>query len=195
MSYSNILRYLCRADESIAEAKRAVELDPLSPLTNEVLIYAYFGARRYDLAVAQGQSALEIHPEASNLHFVLGWAYAFQEKYSEATEELSKSIELDGTDPSISPDLAYLNGLTGRKAEARNTLRLLLALAKEVPVDSGMIALVYVSLGQHQEALTLLEDAYRKHSSMITMLKVNPCFDSIRQEPRFQALMRAVGLI
>ena len=194
MSYSNILRYLCRADESIAEAKRAVELDPLSPLTNEVLIYAYFAARHYDLAVAQGQSAVEIHPEASNLHFVLGWAYFFQEKYSEATQELSKSIELDGTDPSISPDLAYVNAVTGRKAEARNTLRLLLALAKEVPVDSAMISLVYIGLGQHQEALALLEDAYRKHSSMMTMLKVNPCFDSIRQEPRFQNLMRAVGL-
>ena len=58
-----------------------------------------------------------------------------------------------------------------------------------------MIALVHLGLGQTEPALTLLEQAYRNHSSMMTWLKIDPRFDSLRNEPRFQALMRGVGLI
>jgi len=202
MSYSNILRYLGRMDESIAEGKRATELDPLSILTNEVLAEAYLCARRRELAAAQCQAALELHPEASSLHDVLGWAYFYQGvfdqyhgMYDKAVEEITRSLAIDGDDPALSPDLAYINAVTGKKQEARKTLGVLLTLAKQAPVDAGQIALVYAGLGQNQEALTQLEQAYQKHSSMMTWLKVDARFDSLRQEPRFQALMRSVGLI
>jgi serine/threonine protein kinase/tetratricopeptide (TPR) repeat protein len=195
MSYGNILRYLGRADESIAEAKRAVELDPLSVLTNEVLAWAYLSARRYDLAIAQCQGALELHPESSSLQLILGWAYIYDGQHDKGVEAIAKSVAIDGTDLSFSPDLAYINAVTGKKEEARKTLSLLRELARQAPVDSGMIALIYAGLGQSQEALTLLEQAYREHSSMMTWLKVDARFDGIRREPRFQALMRGVGLI
>jgi serine/threonine-protein kinase len=195
MSYGNILRYLGRADESIVQAKRAVELDPLAVLTNEVLADAYLSARRYDLAVAQCQSALELHPGASSIHFILGWAYFYQGMYDKSVEAITRSLAIDGVDPELSPDLAYMNAATGKKEEALKTLGLLLTLAKQAPVDPGLIALVYAGLGQRQDALTQLEHAYKQHSSMMTWLKVDARFDNIRQEPRFQALMRAVGLI
>jgi tetratricopeptide (TPR) repeat protein len=195
MSYANILRYLGRADESIAEAKRAVELDPLSVLTNEVLASAYLSARRYDLAIAQCQRALELYPENSSLQLILGWAYVYHGEHDKGVEAITKSAAIDGLDISFSPDLAYINAVTGKKAEARKTLGLLHELARQAPVDSGMIAIIYAGLGQAQEALTLLEQAYREHSSMMTWLKVDARFDSIRREPRFQALMRGVGLI
>jgi serine/threonine protein kinase/tetratricopeptide (TPR) repeat protein len=195
MSYSNMLRYLGRTEESIAEGRRAVELDPLSLLTNEVLAEAYLSARRYDLAIAQCQTALELHPEESMLHHILGWAYVYKGMYDKGAEAIAKSDALDGVDPAVSPNLAYIHAVTGNQEEARKTLDLLLALAKEAPVDRGMIALIYTALGQRQEALTLLEQAYRQHSSMMTWLKVDARFDNIRQEPRFQNLMRGVGLI
>ena len=195
MSYGNILRYLGRADESIAEARRAVELDPLAPLTNEVLADAFLSARRYDEAVAQCQSAIELHPDESRFHYILGWAYFYKGMHDKAVEAISRSIALDGGDPDISPDLAYMNAVTGNTEDARNTLNLLLRLAKEAPLDVGQIALIYAGLGQTRESLNLLEEAYKKHSSMMTWIKVDARFDQIRQEPRFQALMRAVGLI
>ena len=68
-------------------------------------------------------------------------------------------------------------------------------LAKQAPVDPGLIALIYVGLGQHKEAMPLLQQAYRRHSGVMTWLKVDTRFDAIRPEPEFQALMRAVGLI
>lgn len=195
LSYSNMLRYLGRTEESIAEAKRAVELDPLAVLTNEVLANAYMSARRYDLAVAQCQTALELHPDESSLHHIIGWAYVYKGMYDKGVEAITKSHVLDGVDPALSPDLAYIDALTGKKEEARKILARLLDLAKQAPVDPGLIAPIHVGLGQRQEALTLLEQAYHQHSSMMTLLKVDPRFDTIRQEPGFQVLMRGVGLI
>ena len=70
-----------------------------------------------------------------------------------------------------------------------------MALAKQAPVDRGLIAFVCLGLGLRQQALALLEQAYVQHSSMMVWLKVDPRFDSIRDEPQFQDLMRRVGLI
>ena len=97
-----------------------------------------------------------------------------------------------------------MHAITGKKNEARKTLRELLPLlqlpaangeGQEQGVDPGQIALIYIGLGQNQDALNLLEQAYHSHSPMMTWLKVDARFDAIRQEPRFQELQRGVGLV
>src|SRR6185503_1680406 len=93
MSYSNILRYLGRRDESVAEGKLATELDPLSILTNEVLAEAYLCARRNYEAVAQCETALELHPEASSLHNILGWTYFYQGMLVKQQAMFAKAVE------------------------------------------------------------------------------------------------------
>ena len=193
MSYGNILRYLGRAEESIAEAKRAVELDPLAVLTNQVLGEAYLSARRYDLAIAHCQAALEVHPEESSLLQILGWAYVYTGMYQKGAETIARSNAIDGIPPEMSPDLAYVNAVTGKRTEARRTLRLLQNLGKDI--DAGLTALISAGLGERKEALTMLEESYARHSSMMTWLKVDARFDAIRPDPAFQDLMRRVGLI
>jgi Flp pilus assembly protein TadD len=195
LSYSNMLRYQGRVEESIAEAKRALELDPLAVLTNDVLGYAYVCAGRPDLTIAQSEAALELHPEDSGLHYLLGWAYVFQGVFDKGVEEIRKSHSMDGIDPDLSPDLAYIDAVTGKKAEARRILGRLLDLAKVAVVDPAQIAAVYAGLGQHEEALTLLEQAYEQRSPMVTWLKVDTRFDSLREEPRFKKVMRGAGLM
>jgi hypothetical protein len=74
-------------------------------------------------------------------------------------------------------------------------LHILQTLAKEAPVDPGLMALISAGLGERREALAMLEQAYSRHSSMMTWLKVDARFDAIRQDPAFQDLMRRVGLI
>src|SRR5213595_1601386 len=115
--------------------------------------------------------------------------------YGEAVEAIQKSVALDGVDPRLSPDLAYIDALIGKKDETRRLLTRLLALvAKGVPIQPGLIALVYIALDERDKAFTWLEKAYEQHSPMMLWLKEDRRFDSIRQEPRFQELMRRVGL-
>ncbi|HEY1341202.1 MAG TPA: tetratricopeptide repeat protein, partial [Bryobacteraceae bacterium] len=195
MSYANILRYLGRTEASVREAQRAVELDPLSVLTNQVLGEAYVCDRRCERAAEQCLKALELHPDESSLHYLLGWAYFFQGIYDKAREEIAKSLAIDGMDPDFSPDLAYIDAATGNRRNARKILGRMLALAAQAPVDPGMIALIYIGLGERKEALKLLEEAYFRHSPMMTWLKADIRFDSLRDDPEFQDLMRRVGLI
>jgi TolB-like protein/DNA-binding winged helix-turn-helix (wHTH) protein/Tfp pilus assembly protein PilF len=191
-SYSNQLRHRGRLDESIAEARRALDLDPLSPLTNESLADSYRSARQYDRAIAQYQKTLELYPNQAATRDSLGWAYVYQGKYDLGMDEIQKSY---GEDPSISPELAYIHALRGNTGEAQKILQRLLTLSKKTPIEPHHFALIYAGLGRKEEALVMLEQAYRQHSPMMTWLKVDPRFDSLRPDPRFQDLMRRVGLL
>ena len=195
MLYCNMLRHLGRADESIAEAKLALEADPLAMLTNQMLGDSYISARRYDLAIAQLQKALDLHPNDSTLQYQLGWAYLYSGTYDKGMESIRRSQAADGVDPKLSPDLAYIHAMLGKPGETRQTLDRLLTLAKNNPVSPGLIGLVYAVLDERAQCLTWLEKAYAQHSTMMTWLKVDPRFDKIRPAPGFQDLMRRVGLI
>jgi Flp pilus assembly protein TadD len=150
-------------------------------------------ARRYDLAIAHCQAALEVHPEQSSLLQILGWAYVYSGMYDKGAETIARSNAIDGIPPEMSPDLAYINAVTGKRTEARQTLRLLQTLGKDI--DAGLLALISAGLGERRAALAMLEESYTRHSSMMTWLKVDARFDAIRQEAAFQDLMRRVGLI
>jgi tetratricopeptide (TPR) repeat protein len=119
----------------------------------------------------------------------------YQGKYDRGVDALSKSLRIDGVDPDISPDLAYVHALTGRPEEARKTISRLQELAKQASLDPGQFALIYAGLGDREQALAQLEQAFARHSSMMTWLKVDARFDNLRQDPRFQSLMRRVGLL
>jgi tetratricopeptide (TPR) repeat protein len=190
-----MLRHLGRAEESIAEGKLALEVDPLAMLTNQMLGNAYASARRYDLAIAQYEKGLSLHPNDSSLRYQLGWAYVYSGAFDKGIEAIRSSLALDSVDPSLSPDLAYIDAMLGKRDTTRQILNRLLTLAKKNPVSPGMLALVYIALDDRAQALTWLEKAYQQHSSMMAWLKTDPRFDRIREEPRFQELMRRVGLI
>ena len=193
--YSNMLRHLGRRKESIAEAVRALELDPLSPLTNEELADAHLSARQYDAAIEQYQKTLELYPNYSAPRDSLGWAYVYKGKYEQGMEEIRKSIALYGEDPSLSPEIAFIDCLTGRKGEAQKILNRLLSTSKTVPIAAHHFALIYIAMDQKDEAFAWLEKSYEQHSPMMAWLEVDQRFDSLRREPRFQDLMRRVGLI
>ena len=193
--YSNMLRHFGRREESIAEARRALELDPLSPLTNEELADAHLSARQYDAAIEQYQKTLELYPNQAAPRDSLGWAYVYQGKYDQGMEEIRKSMALYGEDPSLSPEIAFIYGMTGRKGEAQRILNRLLSTSKTVPIEAHHFVLIYVGMGNKDEAFAWLEKAYKQHSPMMAWLAVDQRFDSLRAEPRFQDLMRRVGLI
>jgi TolB-like protein/DNA-binding winged helix-turn-helix (wHTH) protein/Tfp pilus assembly protein PilF len=190
--YSNQLRHQGRTEESIAEAKRALELDPLSPMTNEGLADAYLSARRYDPAVEQYQKTLELYPNQASSRDSLGWAYVYQGLYEKGIQEIQKSY---GEDPSVSPELAYVYAVKGDLRKARGILARLQSISGRVPVAAHHFALIYLGLGEKDNALGWLEKARQQRSPMMAWLKVDPRFDNVRPDPRFQAMMRKVGLL
>ena len=192
--YSNMLRHLGRREESIAEARRALELDPLSPLTNEELADAELSARQYDAAIEQYQKTLELYPNQPAPRDSLGWAYVYKQAYDRGLEEIRKSIALYGEDPGLSPEIAFIYARTGRQSEAQQILNRLLATSKTASIAAHHFALIYVGMGKKTEAYWWLEKAYDEHSPMMAWLDVDQRFDSLRQEPRFQDLVRRVGL-
>ncbi len=192
--YSNMLRHLGRREESIAEARRALELDPLSPLTNEELADAELSARQYDAAIEQYQKTLELYPDQPAPRDSLGWAYVYKRMYDRGLEEIRKSIALYGEDPNLSPEIGFIYATTGRNGEAQQILDRLLNASKTAPIAAHHFVLIYVGMGKKNEAFRWLEKAYDEHSPMMAWLEVDQRFDSLRQEPRFQDLVRRVGL-
>ena len=190
--YSNQLRHQGRTEESLAEAKRALGLDPLSPMTNEGLADAYLSARRYDLAVEQYQKTLELYPNQASSRDSLGWAYVYQGLYEKGIQEIQKSY---GEDPSVSPELAYVYAVEGDLRKARGILERLQSISRKVPVAAHHFALIYLGLGEKDNALSWLEKARQQRSPMMAWLKVDPRFDNVRPDPRFRAMMRKVGLL
>jgi tetratricopeptide (TPR) repeat protein len=189
------LRHQARHEEAISHAKRALELDPLSFLANENLGDTYVDARQYDRAIEQYQKALDLHPDHSNLHYHLGLAYAYNKMYEKGIAEILRSVKADDGDPDLSADLAYIYSVSGRKDEARKILRNLTLFSKEMAVPPESFAVLYSALGETDRAFEWLEKAYQQHSRLMTWLKVDPRFDSLRQDPRFNGLLQRSGLL
>ncbi len=191
--FTTELRHQGRGPESIAEAKRALSLDPLALLANEGLADAYLSARYYDLAIEQYSRTLELHPDHSTSRYLRGWAYVYKGMYAQGKQDILESLRLEGGDPALSPDLAYIAAVTGKPEETKKTLRQLLDLAKKTPVPPGYLALIYIALGEKDRAFHMLDQALLERSSMMLWLKTDPRFDSLRSDPRFVSMLKRVG--
>jgi Tfp pilus assembly protein PilF len=145
----------------------------------------YLVARQYDLAIAQLKNTLEMDPNFSLAHSLLGQAYQHKGLYEEAKLEFQKAARVRWT------ALAY--ALTGQKAEAEKALRALKEQSKQRYIASTDIALTYAALGEREQGFIWLEKAYEERGSDLIYLKVDPWFDPLRDEPRFQALLRRMN--
>jgi TolB-like protein/Tfp pilus assembly protein PilF len=191
--YGNILlTALGRFDDAIAEGKRAVELDPLSLVINSDLGVDYFYARRYDEAIAQLRKPLEMDPGYYFAHLVLGQALETKGAPDAAIAEYQKARALND-DPSVLGLLARVYGLSGNKTEAEKILNQLNELSTQRYVAAYSFALVYLGLGDKEEALRWLEKSYQDRAgSDIGYMRVDPLLDPLRSEPRFEALAEKI---
>ena len=185
------LTALGRFDEAIAEGKRAVELDPLSPIINSDLGQNLYNARRYDEAIAQLRKTLEIDPTFYWAHFNLGIALQLKGDLSAAIAEYTKAQQL--SDNSRIPlMLAAAKAQSGDKDAAVRLLLELEELNRHWNV-AYWCALLYLSLGNRDEAIRWLEQAIADAGSLnITWIKVDPMLDPLRGDPRFEALVQKV---
>jgi tetratricopeptide (TPR) repeat protein len=183
---------LGRFEEAIAEGKRAIELDPLSPIINADLGQILYGARRYDEAIAQLRKTLEIDPTFYYAHYNLGMAFQRKGDVPAAIAEYTKAQQLSD-DLFVQVLLAAAKAQSGDKDAAIQMLAELEELGQHRYVASYWRTLLYLSLGNRDEAIRRLEQAIVDHESLtITMIKGDPKLDPLRGDPRFEALVQKV---
>ena len=194
--YAGYLMYVGRFDEGIAEAKRARDLDPLSLPVNNALAGRLLVAGRVDEALKQVQKTLEIDPYFAPAHQTMGWAYLNMGRHKEAIQEFQKALQLSGTDDKdLMVDLGFAYATTGNRDEARKILAKLKTLHAHGLVPSGSIGILYGALGELDMAFAWLDKAYQERDPELTYLKVpGRRFAPLRHDPRFQQLVRRVGL-
>jgi TolB-like protein/class 3 adenylate cyclase/Flp pilus assembly protein TadD len=183
-----------RYPEAIAEIKKAQEVDPLSLIIGTNVAWMYYFARQYDEALRQGQSTLDLDSSYAGTHFMIGQAYRQKGQYEEAITEFQKAVDLSSSDPLRIAVLGHAYAVAGKRNEAQKINDELQELSKQRYFPPYFIALIYVGLGDKNQAFTWLEKCFAERSSGLVFLKTEPMFDPIRSDPRFQDLARRVGL-
>jgi TolB-like protein/Tfp pilus assembly protein PilF len=191
--YAEFLALQGRFDEAFAESERARQLDPLSLIIAADNGMILFYSRQYDRAIAQFRAVQEMEPDFGRAHMVAG-AYVENGQYSDAIAEVEKTKELD-RGAWFWSWRAYVYGRAGQPLPARQSLEQLQKLYRAKDSGPDAILWAYIGMGDRESSFVWLEKAYADHSNSLTGLKVNPGYDALRGDPRFQDLMRRVNLI
>jgi len=192
--YAFYLTALGRLDEAIREGQRAQELDPLSVIINRDLGLIYYYARKPDRAIEQYCKSLELDPNFALTHQALGRAYLLKGMREDALAALRLAAALSSDSVAMCAALAHALAETGSVVEARKILADLIERSRRSYVSPTNIAVVYAGLGENDEAMECLEKALAEHNAGLMMLKVHPVFDPLRSHPRYQDLLRRIGL-
>jgi serine/threonine protein kinase/Tfp pilus assembly protein PilF len=192
--YSIYLSNMGRHDESIAEIKRALQLDPLSLVINMTVADCYSDARRYDEAIEQYRKTIEMDPDFPNVHGALGRVYREKRMYSEALAEFQKEYEVSKDNADYLNTVIHVKALQGKNEEAKKMFQQLIELSKKQYVSPVAIAGIYNRFGEKDKAFEWLEKAYQERSTRLPYLMIVPIFQNLHGDPRFQDLIRRIGL-
>jgi len=196
--YAHYLMAMGRMDESAAESKRAVELDPVDDGLTDCLCWHNYAARQYDNSIELALEVLKRQPGDNWEHAILAWDYEQKGVPEKAVAEFRKAVE---TDPKESPLHAFLvAGLgqayasAGMKSDAEQILRRLLDQTKKSYVSPFDIALIYTALGEKDTAFEWLNKAVAERSTFLVYSKWEPRLDPMRSDPRFGQMLKKIGL-
>lgn len=186
--YAEYLRLMGRFDESIAESRKALELDPLSLVINMEAGLPYYFRHQYDEAGRHFRRAIALDPGFALAYVELGWVYEERGQLPLAITTLQKAAQLDNTTP-VMTALANAYAAAGQKAEALRILRTLEERAKTSYVSPFLLATIYLRIGEKEKSLALLERAYAEHDWALIWANVATRLDPLRSDPRFQSVL------
>jgi TolB-like protein len=191
---STLISMLGRHEEGIFEKKKALALDPLSVVIRTDLARMLYFARDPERSLEECRAAIEMDPNFAGARLGLGQVYLQQGRFEEAIAELEIGVRLASGSPFALARLAHGYAVGGQLEKARAGLEQLLRRSHEKYVSPYDVALVHIGLRQIDEAFREMDRALEQRSLWMGYLKVEPQMDPLRSDPRFQRLLREVGL-
>ena len=189
-AYANYLDRVGRPNEAVAEAKLALQLDPVSSRSFMNTGFIYYFARQYDQALTQMQQSAQLGADPKEILFPLGDIYVEKGMYDQGIQEFQKL----GDPPHAVGHMGNAFARQGHATEARAAIEKLKQQLDKTGIGRYEIALVYAGLKENDNAFEWLEKAYQAHDKGLTYLKIDPCLDPLRSDPRFQDLIKRVGI-
>ncbi len=178
----------------VIEMERAFALDPRSPSVGTGLGRVLAFDRQFDRAIRQLESVVREYPEYAEGQFALGLAYGYIGRIQESISTLERATRLSGRRPVILADLGHAYAIAGRRNDALGVLAEIDSLARTQTVSPWVRSMVYFGLGENDKAFDLMEASLAQREGLLVYIKAEPMLPSVRNHPRFQAIIRAIGL-
>lgn len=191
-AYSEYLADTGREDEATAELNKALQIDPLSPEINGMLLWPRYLKHDYDGALAACQKTERLYPDYWMAHWGCGVGHTMKREFPQAFAELQKGMVLNPDSTGNIATLATAYAMSGNRAEAEKLLTELMNRRSKQYVSPMDIATVYHALGRKEEVFRWLNRAYEDQSEMLIVLQYDPAYDDLRSDPRLQELIRKV---
>ncbi len=193
--YGDFLSIMGRHDEALLEARQALELDPLNLMIGTWVGRRFYLARKYELAIEQGRNTEELEANFAAVHLLLGENYVQVGRPDQALAELQTAANLSGDSPLYVAQVAVAYASAAKKTEALQIAAQLQSLSNTRYVSPYGLAQIYAALNDKEQTFKWLQTAYDDRAVWISYLAVDPVFDSVRSDQRFQDLLRRVHLI
>jgi serine/threonine protein kinase/tetratricopeptide (TPR) repeat protein len=194
-SLAEVLTICGRFDEAKVEARRALDLDPLALSLNAFMSMTYYFTREYDKAIDYGRTTVEMDPSFFPGYFYMGLAYQMAGRFDEASIALQKAKELSHNCTLMLASLGGVFAACGQQEEARKILDELEQMRHRKYVSQVFVAAILAALGEIEGALASLEAAYEDRCTWLPRcLAADARLDRLRNQPRFQALVRRMSI-
>ena len=192
--YGDYLSITGRHQEALIEARQALQIDPLNLMIGTWLGLRYYLARDYDRAIEQSRNTVDLDPNFAAAHLLLGESCVQKGLNQEGYVELQKSARLSGNSPLYLAQVGVALASAGKKTDALRIVRELQEVSKTRYVSPYGVAQIYAALHDKERTLKWLQIAFDDHAVWMTYLAVDPVFDRVRSDERFQELLRRVAL-
>ena len=193
-AYGEYLASIGRPDQTVAESPKALAIDPLSPEINSFLAWDYYLMRDGDKCLAAALKSMQMFPDFWVPHMGAGMCYYLRSQFSDALREYQKAESMNPESTFAVTGEGMSLARAGKKAEAYRAIDRLKAMSRDVYVSPAYVALIYQVLGDKEEEFAWYDKAYDDRAEWLLWLNIDPMYDGERNDPRFVALVRRVGV-
>jgi tetratricopeptide (TPR) repeat protein len=177
----------------LRESEIARRLDPLSLIIAADQAEIFYYSQQYDQAIERFKAVLEMDPNFPRAHMVV-YSYIEKGQYEDALSDIEKWRDGPEGEPAFWEVKAYTDGRARDLEKAQEALKKLTESNRNRELDPGVFVFANLGVGNKEEAIAWLQKGYAQHSNVLATLKVEPAFDPLRSDPRFQELLQRVGL-